>query len=205
MATATQVKAFIEKAAGILAANADELARLDGQSGDGDLGASMSAAGQAMRDMAAATPGEDIGGLLMKVAMACNKAAPSTMGTLVSSGVMALAKTSKGKNQLADADLIAMPRLFGEAIMARGKAQVGDKTILDALMPMADAVEAEFAASGDLGAAFAAGAKAARAGAEATCGMLAKTGRAKWIGERAQEHMDGGAALCAILAEGIIA
>lgn len=93
----------------------------------------------------------------MKVAMACNKAAPSTMGTLVSSGIMAVAKAWKGKEQVGDAELAAVPRQFADAMMARGKAQVGDKTILDALVPMAEAVETEFAQSGDLAAAFAAG------------------------------------------------
>lgn len=204
MADIQAIKAFFADLETTLAASADELAHLDGQSGDGDLGASMAAAGAAMAKAAAESADTDAGMLLMKAAMACNKAAPSTMGTLVSSGVMAAAKAAKGKNELSDADLAALPRLFAGAIMARGKAQVGDKTILDALVPMADAVEASFGESGDLAAAFAAGAQAARAGAQATCGMLAKTGRAKWIGERAREHMDGGAALCALVAESLI-
>lgn len=194
------LKAVFSKAAAILDANVDELARLDGLSGDGDLGASMSAAGQAMQAAVSAEENTDLGAVLMKAAMACNKAAPSTMGTLISSGVMALAKASKGKTSLSAADLVTFPRLFAEAIMARGKSQLGDKTILDALLPMADAVEASFAGNADLQAAFAAGAAAAQAGAEATCGMLAKVGRAHWIGERAKDNMDGGAALCAILA-----
>jgi len=201
MYRAEQVKAMFALAADVLAANVDELARLDGLSGDGDLGASMAAAGAAMRDTAAAEAGADLGALMMKAAMACNKAAPSTMGTLLSSGVMALAKASKGKEALTDEDIVTFPRLFAEAIMARGKSQVGDKTILDALMPMAEAVEADYAANHDLKQAFAAGAQAAQAGAEATCGMVAKVGRAHWIGERAKEHMDGGAALCAMLAK----
>ena len=126
------------------------------------------------------------------------------MGTLVSSGIMAVAKAWKGKEQVGDAELAAIPRQFADAMMARGKAQVGDKTILDALVPMAEAVEAAFAENGDLAAAFAAGAEAAQKGAQATCGMLAKTGRARWIGERARENMDGGAALCAPVARGIL-
>lgn len=204
MVTAKEVKEFLEKLAGLLHENVEELARLDGQSGDGDLGASMDSAASAMAETAQAEAGADLGMLLMKVAMACNKAAPSTMGTLVSSGIMAVAKAWKGKEQVGDAELAAIPRQFADAMMARGKAQVGDKTILDALVPMAEAVEAVFAENGDLAAAFAAGAEAAQKGAQATCGMLAKTGRARWIGERARENMDGGAALCALVARGIL-
>ncbi len=139
--------------------------------------------------------------LMMKAALACNKAAPSTMGTLISSGMMALAKTAKGKSELSDAEVVAVPRQFAEAIMQRGKAKPGDKTILDALVPMADAVEAEFAKNGDLKTAYSAGAKAADEGAKATSGMLAAAGRAKWLGERARENPDGGAVLCAIIAK----
>lgn len=204
MITVKEVKEFFPKIADILHENMQELARLDGQSGDGDLGASMDSAASAMMQAAEQAQGEDLGALLMKVAMACNKAAPSTMGTLISSGVMAAAKEWKGKTQVEDADLVRLPRIFADAIMARGKAQVGDKTILDALVPMSQATEESFAQKGDLRAAFEAGAQAAQAGAQATCGMTAKIGRARWIGERAKENMDGGAALCALLTQGIV-
>ena len=204
MITVKEVKEFFPKIADILHENMQELARLDGQSGDGDLGASMDSAASAMMQAAEQAQGEDLGALLMKVAMACNKSAPSTMGTLISSGVMAAAKEWKGKTQVEDADLVRLPRIFADAIMARGKAQVGDKTILDALVPMSQATEESFAQKGDLRAAFEAGAQAAQAGAQATCGMTAKIGRARWIGERAKENMDGGAALCALLTQGIV-
>lgn len=204
MISVREVKSFFCKLADILHGNVDELAKLDGQSGDGDLGASMDAAAAAMREAAEAAAGDELGALLMKVAMACNKAAPSTMGTLISSGIMAAAKAWKGKKEADDAALAAVPRMVGEAMMQRGKASVGDKTILDALMPMAEAVEAAFAGSGDIVAAYKAGAEAAQKGAEATCGMTAKIGRARWIGERSKEYMDGGAALCALVAREIL-
>ena len=126
------------------------------------------------------------------------------MGTLLSSGIMTIAKTTKGKAGLEDSDVVGFPHLFAEGIMARGNAKVGDKTILDALVPMADVVEQVFASGSSLREAYLAGAEAARLGAESTCGMLAKVGRAHWIGERAKEHMDGGAALCAMLAKGLV-
>lgn len=198
-----QVKQVLARVADALANGSARLAELDGLSGDGDLGASMEAASAAVVQAAQAFEGDDIGAMLMKAAMACNKAAPSTMGTLLSGGMMALAKAAKGKTALEDGEVAAMPRLFAEAIMARGKAQRGDKTILDALLPMAEAVEAAFAEQGQLGPAMQAGAQAAREGAQATCGMLAKTGRAHWLGERAREHMDAGAALCALVAEAL--
>lgn len=181
----------------------DYLAELDGKSGDGDLGLSMEAAFHAIRQAAEDYSGSRIDELLMRVEMSCNKAAPSTMGTLLSSGIMAIAKACKGKEQIDDSEVVAMPRQFAEAIMARGGAKVGDKTILDALCPMAESVEQTFRSSGSLGGAFAAGAKTAQDAAKKTAGMRAAAGRAKWLGERAAEYPDGGAVLCGIIADAL--
>ena len=164
----------------------------------------MEAAFHAVQETADTYEGTQISELLMKSAMSCNKAAPSTMGTLMSSGIMAIAKSAKGKDGFEDADVVAMPRLFAEALMARGGAKPGDKTILDALCPMADTVEAAFAEGKSLRDAFLAGADTAEKSAQATAGMRAAAGRAKWLGERAAEYPDGGAILCGIIARALV-
>ena len=171
------VKAVIAKVAAAIHAQKDYLGELDGKSGDGDLGLSMEAAFHAVQETADTYEGTQISELLMKSAMSCNKAAPSTMGTLMSSGIMAIAKSAKGKDGFEDADVVAMPRLFVEALMARGGAKPGDKTILDALCPMADTVEAAFAEGKSLRDAFLAGADTAEKSAQATAGMRAAAGR----------------------------
>ncbi len=184
--------------------NLDYLGELDGKSGDGDLGLSMKAAFDAIGKAADAYPGDDLGLLFMNTAMACNRAAPSTMGTLLSAGLMALAKAFKGQVELSEAELITLPRRFAEGIQSRGKAKLGDKTILDALLPYADALEATFAETEDLKSASLKAALAAETAAECTKGMVAQIGRAKWLGERANAFADGGATLWAIIARSLV-
>ena len=199
-----EVKHVIAKIAAAIHEKKDYLGELDGKSGDGDLGMSMEAAFGAIKETADAYEGNQISELLMKAAMNCNKAAPSTMGTLMSAGVMAIAKAAKGKDGFEDADVVKLPRLFAEAIMARGKAKPGDKTILDALCPMADTVEEQFAQGASLKDAYTAAADTAEKSAAATAGMKASAGRAKWLGDRAAEYPDGGAILCSIIARALV-
>lgn len=198
------VKCVIAKVLQAIHEEKDYLGELDGKSGDGDLGLSMEAAFTAVKETADAYTGTQISELLMKAAMNCNKAAPSTMGTLMSSGIMAIAKAAKGKDGFEDADVVKLPRVFAEAIMARGGAKLGDKTILDALCPMAEMAERTFETSGSLKEAFVAAADTAVEAAKATAGMRATVGRAKWLGERAAEYPDGGAALCGIIAKALV-
>lgn len=200
MIAIADVKDRIEKIAQGVIQNQAKLEDLDKKSGDGDLGMSMVAAFNAILESVRSFDGNDIGAMLLKSALACNKAAPSTMGTLLSSGMVAIAKAWKGKDRLTEEEVVLVPRLFTEAIIARGKAKQGDKTILDALFPLCDAVEKTYAETQDLQRSFAAGAEAAEQGAEATRGMRAAIGRAKWLGERAAVHPDAGAVLGAIMA-----
>lgn len=201
MYTNKDVADIISRMHAIVSDERDHLNELDGQSGDGDLGQSMELAFAALEDSAAASveSGTDIGRQLMAAAMACNKAAPSTMGTLLSCGVIAIAKSCKGKTEISDEDVVGFPRVFADAISSRGGAKQGDKTILDALYPLADAVETAAAEGDTLVEAYTKGARAAVEAAEGTAGMQAKTGRAQWLGERAYQYPDGGATLCGIL------
>ena len=197
--------AALEKITRGVEKNLDYLGELDGKSGDGDLGLSMKAAFDAVNQAAAAYPGEDLGMLFLNAAMACNRAAPSTMGTLLSAGLMALAKAYKGQEELSDAEIISLPRLFAGGIQSRGKAKLGDKTILDALLPYADALEANFAETQNLKEASLKAAQVAELAAEGTKGMQAQIGRAKWLGERANAYADGGATLWASIGRSLAA
>lgn len=181
--------------------NTDTLSDLDGLSGDGDLGESMEKSSNSVLATVNAAEYKDIGELLMKCAMAMNKAAPSTLGTLLSGAVMAVAKETKGKTDLEPADICRIPKIMADSIKEKGKADLGDKTILDALIPMSEAVSGEYSSGSDLRKCFQKGAEAAKKGAESTVGMLPKAGRAQWIGERVRGNQDGGAVLCATVAE----
>jgi dihydroxyacetone kinase len=114
---------------------------------------------------------------------------------------MAIAREMKGKAELDPADISRIPKIMADSIKEKGKAESGDKTILDALIPMSEAVSGEFSRGSDIRECFHKGAEAARKGAERTAGMLPKAGRAQWIGERVRGNQDGGAVLCATVAE----
>jgi hypothetical protein len=98
-----------------------------------------------------------------------------------------------GGEEVDGARLVAMLRSAVEGIMARGQAELGDKTLLDALVPMTDRIEAELAAGADSAAVVAAAAATADQAAEATIPMLARRGRAAYTGERSRGSVDAGA------------
>lgn len=199
MYTTQEIKKMLEKIAGQIKSQETLLAELDGMSGDGDLGITAVKLSGALSKMAQSEI-TDPGTLFMKTGMEMNKQAPSTMGTLLAAGVMSLGKQFKGKTGLTDEDLAVIPQLLASEIMKRGKASLGDKTVLDALLPMADAVQETFSETGDIKEAYRKGANAAETGAEQTRGMIAKTGRASWIADRTKDNLDGGAVLCAKIA-----
>jgi dihydroxyacetone kinase-like protein len=103
--------------------------------------------------------------------------------------------TAKDKARLTHADAKALWRAGLDGVMARGKAQPGDKTMIDALQP---AVEA-FAAGATLDESFGRAAEAAATGAQETAKLIAQHGRAKFVGERALGHVDAGARSIAVM------
>ncbi len=179
----------------------DELTDIDSKLGDGDMGISMSKGAQAVEAVVSQTETDDLKQLLLACAQALNKAAPSTMGTILSSAVLALAKNTSGKTTLSEPDIVQIPAVFCEAIKKRGKADVGDKTILDAMIPYAQVFQAAYEETHDMQAAKSQALNAAREGMEGTKGMVAKTGRASWLGERNKEYPDGGAYMFCKVAE----
>lgn len=201
MAEIAEIKFVMEQLCDVLIAEKEELTEIDSRLGDGDMGISMEKGGLAVKEMLSGWQGENIAGLFSACAAAFNRAAPSTLGTLLSMGMLALAKESAGCTRLTAEQLIRFPGILAAAISKRGKANVGDKTILDALVPCAEAMEAEYAESKTVKRALDAAVKAAQEGMERTKGMLAKTGRASWLDGRNREYPDGGAVLCARLME----
>ena len=122
-------------------------------------------------------------------------ASGALFGTLFLKGV----GPARGKPALSKADLDEMFSAGLDGVMQRGKADIGDKTMVDALRP---AVE-RFAARTDFADAWTAAAEAARSGAESTVDMVARHGRAKFLGERGIGHQDAGATTIALMFEAI--
>lgn len=119
---------------------ADELNALDGQLGDGDLGVTMVRGGREVVASLPALPPE-IGESLMKVAQAFTKVSGSSYGTLLATGLMSAAKATRGRTDVAWSEI--SPLLAGafEAMRTRGKASLGDKTVLDVVNAVAEATK----------------------------------------------------------------
>ena len=120
--------------------HADDLNTLDGQLGDGDLGVTMNRASSGVRDVLDGLP-DDLGQAFMACAQAVNKAASSSFGTLTATGLMAVAKATRGKTGIPWAEVPALIRQAREKMMERGRSNLGDKTVLDALEAAATAAE----------------------------------------------------------------
>lgn len=180
------------------------LTELDSRSGDGDLGISMAKAAAALKEEVARYGGRDVGAFFARCGMTVNRAAPSTMGTLLSNAMLYTGNTFKGSEALEPADVIRIPSLMRDAIMLQGNAALGDKTILDALIPLSEALEHVYRETGDFTMAITAAVEAAKKGAKSTRGMTARVGRAKWIAERSQDSPDAGAVLCYLLMDSLL-
>ncbi len=186
----------------VMADNFQLLTDLDAVAGDGDLGITMTkgfaAANKATSDYAE----KDVGKLLMLGGMAIAREAPSTLGTLLASGFMKGGKAVMGKERLALADSARMMDGFANGLMERGKAQPGEKTIVDALLPAADALQA-VGPDATIAQAWAAALQAAEAGLEATRQMKAVHGRAAYRGEKSVGMVDPGATVGVMLIKAI--
>lgn len=186
---ASNLARLIAAAADTIAAHAEELTALDQAIGDGDHGLNMKRGFEAVRaeaDAFAAKPLPDaLKAIGTKLVMTVGGASGPLFGTLF----MAL-----GKEIAADPDRAGLTAAFGkaiEAVAARGKSQIGQKTMLDVLQPVHDAL-----AGGKTAADIA---DIADAAAEATVPMKALRGRASFLGDRSIGHMDAGARSTALL------
>lgn len=178
--------------------------KLDSYSGDGDMGATLSKGAQAIKNEIAIYQGTDIGTLFARCGMTLNRCAPSTLGTLLSSCLIMLGKKFRNCDTLSESDIVNIPICCSDTIMLRGNAQQGDKTILDALIPLSVTFAQTFAKTNDLEKSLQYAAQAAKQGAKHTRGMLAKIGRAKWIADRAKDYPDSGAVFCAIVIDAFV-
>ncbi|MGW9184499.1 dihydroxyacetone kinase subunit DhaL [Agromyces sp. NPDC055661] len=178
---------------------------LDSVVGDGDFGFSLARGFEiVLKDWDGYDRG-DIGTFLQKIGVTIGSRIGGTSGPIWGTGFLRAAGIAKGKDELSGADAVAMLRASIEGIKARGNAELGDKTLLDALSPMTDAIEAALASGADSEAVVAAAAEAARTAADATTPMIAKRGRAAYTGERSIGSPDAGAVAIAVIAEAIAA
>lgn len=175
----------------------DELNRLDSALGDGDHGTSLSAAfNDAVTKVSAlATPTPSL--ILQVTAQSLLNRMGGASGALYGTLFLRASAAVRDKASLNHADMIGLWQSGLAGVMQRGKAQPGDKTMIDALQPAVNV----FAEGDTLTQSFDLAAAAALAGAQRTSAMIARHGRAKFAGERAIGHVDAGARSIAILFE----
>lgn len=203
----SQLTAAMKRAGERMVALLARLNELDAAMGDGDTGISVSKGGAALIAFVDANPlneGDDIGKYLANAGMAFNRAAPSTMGTLLATALMRMGKEAKGATTLDGAMLAKMVSAANAGIQERGQAKPGDKTIVDALHPAAEAFAAAIGRDESLEGAAQAMLDAAKRGRDAAIPLRSKIGRASWVGERTEDKLDPGTVLCVELLEAVV-
>jgi dihydroxyacetone kinase/dihydroxyacetone kinase-like protein len=175
---------------------------LDAVVGDGDFGYSLARGFEKVLETWDGIDRTDTGTFLKKTGMVISSRIGGTSGPIWGTAFMRAGMTA-GSDEVDGAAVVAMLRAAAEGIKTRGQSDVGDKTLLDALVPLTDRLEQELTSGADGGKALAAAAATAREAAEATSELVAKRGRASYTGERSRGSVDAGAMAVAVIMERI--
>ena len=181
----------------------DYLTSLDQAMGDGDMGITLSKIAVALLAYADATPTDDISKFLVGAGMAANRAAPTTIGTLLATALMRMGKAAKDKNAFTLADMAELLSAADTGIQQAGKAKPGDKTIIDAIHPASEAFAAAVAGGASLQEAGLSALEAAKVGRDSVTALRSKVGRASWVGERTEGKIDPGCAAFVVMLSAI--
>jgi phosphoenolpyruvate---glycerone phosphotransferase subunit DhaL len=174
---------------------------LDSVVGDGDFGYSLARGFEKLLEgwdgLDRSTPGT----FLKKTGMVITSRIGGTSGPLWGTAFMRAGMAAGDTTELDGERVVAMLRAAVDGIRTRGQSDLGDKTLLDALIPLTDRLEQELRSGAAGATALAAAAETARQAAEATVGMVAKRGRAAYTGERSRGSVDAGAMAVAVITD----
>jgi phosphoenolpyruvate---glycerone phosphotransferase subunit DhaL len=184
---------WLERIADVLHENSVYLTQLDSPIGDADHGVNMDRGFKAVRDKFPSMAAMDISNQLKTVGMTLVSTVGGASGPLYGTAFLRAGAIAAGKGELSEADLVAMLEAFLGGIVARGKAQPGEKTIVDALTPAVAAAKQALQEGVPAKELATRASKAAEEGAQATIPLLATKGRASYLGERSIGHQDPGA------------
>lgn len=174
---------------------------LDSVVGDGDFGYSLARGFEKVVEGWDDIDRADPGTFLKKVGMIIASRVGGTSGPLWGTAFLRAGGAAGTATELTGEQVVTMLRAAAEGIRARGQSDVGDKTLLDVLVPFTDTLERELASGADGAAALAAATRTAREAAEGTAEMVARKGRASYTGERSRGSVDAGAMALAVIAE----
>jgi dihydroxyacetone kinase-like protein len=192
--TVQELKSWLREFARVIAEQREELSDLDAAIGDADHGTNMD---RGMQAVVASLPGDTVGDAFKHVGMTLVSTVGGASGPLYGTFFLRFAAAAGAVPEIDPAQFAAAMRAGLDGIVARGKAEPEDKTMFDALAPAVQSLEAGVSAS--LGDALRSAADAADKGRDATIEMLARKGRASYLGERSIGHQDPGATSAALL------
>jgi len=193
---------WIRAFAAEVSANKEQLTQLDAAVGDGDHGINMDRGMSAvLAKLDAATEEQDIGALLKTVGMTLVSTVGGAGGPLYGTLFLQMGTAVSGKDQLDPDDWAAALEAGIAGVQARGKAEPGDKTMIDALIPGRDALKSALAEGASFEDALRQSADAAGQGMRDTIPLVARKGRASYLGERSAGHQDPGATSSHLLLE----
>ena len=180
---------WMNRFAGAMSEHREELVKLDTAIGDGDHGTNMNRGMTKAMEKLAAAEQPDPGAVLKTVAMALVSSVGGAAGPLYGTLFLQMGSALAGQSEVDLPAYAAAWRKGLEGVQARGKAEAGDKTMVDALIPAIGALET----SSDQSSGLRAAEQAAEEGMNATTPMIARKGRASYLGERSKDHQDPGA------------
>jgi dihydroxyacetone kinase-like protein len=188
-----EILAWLEALQTVYAENRELLTALDSAIGDADHGVNMHRGFTAVKDEILANPPEDLADLLKAVAMVLIRRVGGASGPLYGTFFLRGAASCSGKTEMDAAAVVGLFQAGIEGVRERGKAEPGDKTMVDALMPALTAMQEALGGGGGLEEVVAAGVAAAQEGAKSTVPIQARKGRASYLGTRSIGHEDPGA------------
>jgi dihydroxyacetone kinase-like protein len=184
---------WIRRYAAVVAENKTYLTELDSAIGDADHGINMDRGFQAVLEKVEGLAARDIGATFKAVGMTLISKVGGAAGPLYGTFFVQLGTVTAGKEAISVDEFAAALEAGVAGIQRLGKAEPGDKTMVDALLPARDAIKAAAADGASVGAAVGKAAEAAEAGMLATVPLVARKGRASYLGERSAGHQDPGA------------
>jgi dihydroxyacetone kinase-like protein len=185
--------AWIKACANVLAENRDYLTQLDAAIGDADHGANMDRGFKAVITKIPEFGDKDIGTIFKTVGMTLISTVGGAGGPLYGTFFLQAGMKTAGKMELTLADWCVALEAALNGVVMRGKAELGDKTMVDALTPAVNSLKKALEDNTTLEKALQQSAEAARQGMEATIPLVARKGRASYLGERSAGHQDPGA------------
>ncbi|MGH3083126.1 MAG: dihydroxyacetone kinase subunit DhaL [Gaiellaceae bacterium] len=188
-----QVLAWVEAFSSTVAENKEYLTQLDAAIGDADHGINMDRGMKGVQAKLDGLAGDDIGALLKTVGMTLVSTVGGAAGPLYGTLFLQMGVATAGKTELESEDWAAALEAAVQGVQMRGKAEPGDKTMVDALIPARDSFSAAVAEGASFEEALRRSAAASEEGMLATIPLVAKKGRASYLGERSAGHQDPGA------------